>query len=51
MKKFKIIQVWTHTETLEIEAENEEHARWLSKDEEFEVNHDDMLYSEEVKEL
>lgn len=51
MKKFKITQVWKHTETLEIEAEDEDHARWLSQDEEFEIHHDDWLYSEEIKEL
>ena len=48
MKKYKITQVWKHTETLEVEAKSEAHALELAQEMDFEINHDDWLYSEEV---
>ena len=51
MKKYKITQVWKHTETLEVEAKSEAHALELAQEMGFEINHDDWLYSEEVKEM
>lgn len=49
--KFKITQIWKRTEVLEVEAESKEHAMELAQEMDFEMCHDDWLFSEEIKEI
>lgn len=51
MPKFLIKRTYKHTEEIEVEASDEYEAQELAQNMEFEQNHDDWLYSEDVKEL
>lgn len=51
MPTFKITRTYKHTEAIEIEAADKFEALAQAQYLEFDRNHDDWLYSEDVKEV